>query len=115
MKTVMNIVVAAASITGATVPAAAQPAAPGFYFGAPSVAVTVGPRHYYRAARYVWGHYHYGYFQADPRTSGCTRPVSAKCQERPSRLTVNRLRYALDLGVLGYIHNREHPLKKDRA
>jgi hypothetical protein len=54
MKAVMKIVVAAASITGATVPAAAQPAAPGFYFGAPSVAVTVGPRHYYRAARYVW-------------------------------------------------------------
>ena len=67
MKAVMKIVVAAASsIAGATVPAAAQPAAAGFYFGAPGVAVTVGPRPYYRAARYVWGHYRYGYFQADP-------------------------------------------------
>ena len=67
MNAVMKIMVAAASIiAGATVPAAAQPAAAGFYFGAPSVAVTVGPRPYYRAARYVWGHYHYGYFQANP-------------------------------------------------
>ena len=66
MKAMMKAVVAAAGIAGATVPAAAQPIGAGFYFGAPSVAVTVGPRSYYRGARYVWGHYYNGYFQADP-------------------------------------------------
>ena len=66
MKAVMKTVVAVASIAGVTMPAAAQPVAAGFYFGAPSVAVTVGPRPYYRGARYVWGHYYNGYFQADP-------------------------------------------------
>jgi len=78
MKTVMKVLITAAIVAGATAPAAAQPAAAaGFFFAVPSVPVVVQPRPYYRGERYIWGHYLYGYFQADPHWEG--RYASAYC------------------------------------